>query len=173
MYGLCDAPRSWYLEAQRRLEVIGFRHPLDPCLFLYFANESEASSTTTTSPTRLVAALGMHVDDLLGGGDAEHPEFEPLLRHLKESFSFRYNQAEFEFLGAKVTKLPEGGRRYSLHQLHRWLCSDRAGHSTAHSGSLHSGQGSTAQFLSPDRISCLGPKPTSFDSDNIEPGPNL
>ena len=117
MYGLCDAPRSWYLEAQRRLEAIGFiRHPLDPCLFLYFSNESEASSTTTTSPTRLVAALGMHVDDLLGGGDVEHPEFEPLLRHLKESFSFRdfrYNQAEFEFLGAKVTKLPEGGHRYS------------------------------------------------------------
>ena len=117
MYGLCDAPRSWYLEAQRRLELIGFvRHPLDPCLFLYFAQNSAAQPTSTTSTTTLVAALGMHVDDLLGGGYPGHPEFEPLLQQLRQSFSFRdfrFDQEEFEFLGARVTKLPEGGHCYS------------------------------------------------------------
>ena len=116
IYGLCDAPRSWYLEALRRLEAIGFvKHPLDPCLSLYFAQDITSSTSTSTSPN-LIAALGMHVDDLLGGGDPGHPEFSPLVERIKQSFSFRdfrLDQAEFEFLGAKVTKLPEGGLRYS------------------------------------------------------------
>ena len=54
-------------------------------------------------------------DDLLGGGYAGHPEFEPPLQQLRQSFSFRdfrFDQEEFEILGAKVSKLPEGGHRY-------------------------------------------------------------
>ena len=38
MYGLADAPRLWWREATDRLFACGFRaHPLDPCLFLSYA----------------------------------------------------------------------------------------------------------------------------------------
>ena len=115
IYGLVDAPRAWYLEAVRRFESLGFvRHPLDPCLFLMFAPESNEASAET--PRRLVCCIGMHVDDLLGAGDFNHPAVGPLLDRLRQSFSFRdflVDQDNFEFLGAVVTKLPEGGYRYS------------------------------------------------------------
>ena len=65
IYGLCDAPRSWYLEAVRRLEGLGYvRHVLDPCLFLLF--EGPHNDNETETEPQLVAALGLHVDDLFG-----------------------------------------------------------------------------------------------------------
>ena len=65
IYGLCDAPRSWYLEAVRRLEGLGYvRHVLDPCLFLLL--EGPHNDNETEMEPQLVAALGLHVDDLFG-----------------------------------------------------------------------------------------------------------
>ena len=130
IYGFCDAPRSWYLEAIRRFESIGFvRHPLDNCLLLYFAlprdqNENdlddsldgENHSYQGRQKKTLVCALGLHVDDILGAGDAAHPDFQTLKQKLQENFSFRdfrEDQDNFEFLGARVDKLPEGGFSYT------------------------------------------------------------
>ena len=56
-YGLCDAPRAWFVEATRRLTTLGFvQHPLDACLFLLFGPD-------------LKCAIGLHVDDLMGISD--------------------------------------------------------------------------------------------------------
>ena len=89
MYGLCDAPRAWYDEASRRLEQAGFtKHPLDACLFLYFAPD-------------LQCAIGLHVDDLLG--TSEHKD--AIKKNLMELFAFRdflEDQDTFEFLGVHV-----------------------------------------------------------------------
>ena len=40
MYGLCDAPRAWYMEAVDRILSIPnvVRHPLDACLFMVYDN---------------------------------------------------------------------------------------------------------------------------------------
>ena len=98
MYGLCDAPRAWFDEASRRLEQAGFvKHPLDACLFLYYAPD-------------LRCAIGLHVDDLLGTTAPENR------KHIKESlielFSFRdfhEDQDVFEFLGVSMSKEAHGG----------------------------------------------------------------
>ncbi|CAE7901478.1 GIP [Symbiodinium sp. KB8] len=98
MYGLCDAPRAWFDEASRRLEQAGFvKHPLDACLFLYYAPD-------------LRCAIGLHVDDLLGTTAPENR------KHIKESlielFSFRdfhEDQDAFEFLGVSMSKEAHGG----------------------------------------------------------------
>ena len=109
MYGLIDAPRSWYLEAVRRLQTIGFvRHPLDGCLFCYYALDANGAQ-------QLVCAIGLHVDDLLGVADQPHPAYEQIKADLKNQFAFRdfrENQNDFEFLGAKLSQLDEGGFRY-------------------------------------------------------------
>ena len=85
MYGLADAPRLWWREATDRLLACGFRaHPLDPCLFLSYAE-------TKTGRT-LDGALCMHVDDLMGTGDINGKTpggFADKLKKLQQSFSFR------------------------------------------------------------------------------------
>ncbi len=73
MYGLCDAPRAWYMEAVDRILSIPnvVRHPLDGCLFMVY-DTSQASqlhlpaeaSTQQRTPGSLVALFGIHVDDL-------------------------------------------------------------------------------------------------------------
>ncbi|CAE7846298.1 TY5A [Symbiodinium microadriaticum] len=80
------------------LEQAGFtKHPLDACLFLYFAPD-------------LRCAVGLHVDDLLGTSSPDNKDF--IKKSLKELFSFRdylEDQDEFEFLGVSVKKEAHGG----------------------------------------------------------------
>ena len=62
MYGLSDAPRLWWEEATDRMVSCGFViHPLDPCLFLSYRVESNDMVVFD-------GAIGLHVDDMLGGG---------------------------------------------------------------------------------------------------------
>ena len=114
IYGVCDAPRSWYLEAVRRLESLGYvRHVLDPCLFLLFEEPQNANEAETDR--QLVAALGLHVDDLFGIINPLSSLYNKYLDDLKSSFSFRdfrVDLSEFEFPGAQVEKTAEGGLFY-------------------------------------------------------------
>eukprot|EP00959_Pyramimonas_sp_CCMP1952_P340193 7125251-Pyramimonas_sp.AAC.1 len=62
MYGLSDAPRLWWEEATDRMIACGFVvHPLDPCLFLSYR-------LAATNSKVFDGAIGLHVDDMLGGG---------------------------------------------------------------------------------------------------------
>ena len=107
-------PRSWYLEAVRRLEGLGYvRHVLDPCLFLLF-EEPQNDNEAETEP-QLVAALGLHVDDIFGIINPQSSFYNKYLDDLKGSFSFRdfrVDPAEFEFLGAQVERTSEGALLY-------------------------------------------------------------
>ena len=98
MYGLCDAPRAWYMEAVDRILSIPnvVRRPLDACLFVvYDTNEAaQLRLTAETSaqqhtPGELVALFGIHVDDLLGCGDINNKVCKEVKEKLHQLFSFR------------------------------------------------------------------------------------
>ena len=77
-YGLADAPLLWWKEADRRLRRGGWeRHPLDRCFYLLF-----------TKDRVLIAALVLHVDDLLVAGDGQNTEFKAAIATLKKIFDF-------------------------------------------------------------------------------------
>lgn len=77
-YGLSDAPRLWWCEADRRLRSIGLvRHRLDKCCYMYY-NSSGA----------VIAMVIMHVDDLLIGANMRDPESTNLINDIKKAFDF-------------------------------------------------------------------------------------
>ena len=98
VYGLCDAPRAWFVEATRRLTSLGFvQHPLDSCLFLLFG-------------PRLQCAIGLHVDDLIGISDpAIRQKVKEDLQKLFSFRDFRENQENFDFLGVQVARTFDNG----------------------------------------------------------------
>ena len=100
-YGLCDAPRAWYVEATRRLESLGFRrHALDSCLFLLH-----------NSGGKLTCMLALYVDDVLMAGSRSSSEYQKVKKELQDSFSsreFHDNEQSFEFLGSRLDRLPDG-----------------------------------------------------------------
>lgn len=58
-YGLAEAPRAWYLRLCREMKETGLQQSkLDPCLFTLRSKSGE-----------LEGICGIHVDDLLGGGN--------------------------------------------------------------------------------------------------------
>ena len=96
MYGLCDAPRAWYMKAVEQILSLDnvYRHPLDACLFLVF-DPAESSQLQPVdkeicdAPGKLVATFGIHVDDLLGCGDVNNDVYQRTKKQLHELFSFR------------------------------------------------------------------------------------
>ena len=53
MYGLCEAPRAWFMELTSTLERLGFRpNRYDPCVFNVVRNDEQIT-------------ICFHVDDLL------------------------------------------------------------------------------------------------------------
>eukprot|EP00438_Fugacium_kawagutii_P007520 Skav231101 [mRNA] locus=scaffold2525:374671:376992:+ [translate_table: standard] len=77
-YGLSDAPRLWWCEADRRLRSIGLvRHRLDKCCYMYYNAED------------MVAAMViMHVDDLLIGANMKDPAGVKVIEEIKKIFDF-------------------------------------------------------------------------------------
>lgn len=88
MYGLCDALLAIYIyififlfmEAVERILSIDnvYRHPLDACRFLVFdpAEKSQLAplqDEASDAPGKLVATLGIHVDDLAGPSSSLSP----------------------------------------------------------------------------------------------------
>ena len=58
-YGLAEAPRAWFLRLSRELAQVGLTvSQLDPCVFMLRNSSGE-----------LVGVCGVHVDDLIGGGE--------------------------------------------------------------------------------------------------------
>ena len=70
------------------------RATLDACLFLVFdpAEKSQLAplqDEASDAPGKLVATLGIHVDDLLGCGDTTHDVYLKVKKQLRELFSSR------------------------------------------------------------------------------------
>ena len=120
VYGQLDAPRMWWIEAQRRLGELGLRqHPLDPCLFLAFEidyAEEPCLDGSTFGEGRLCGAICLHVDDMLGAGSPTSATYAKLVEGLRTSFNFReWKDGErLEYCGSVLKKVPGGGLK--LHQ---------------------------------------------------------
>ena len=114
MYGLCDAPRAWYMEAVERILSLEnvYRHPLDACLFMVFDPnghsqlQSPHDEPEAVPPGRLVAVFGIHVDDLLGCGDIENDTYKKVKQQLHELFSFRMweESNNLQYCGCDIVK---------------------------------------------------------------------
>ena len=116
-YGQLDAPRRWYLEAVRRLRSLGLRqHILDPCTFLIYETDLEdpykpgTCRSSTLGDDRLCGMICLHVDDMLGAGDADSPVYQEVIKKLQEMFSFREwkDGDNLEYCGATIQKGSDG-----------------------------------------------------------------
>ena len=117
VYGQLDAPRRWYLEAVRRLRSLGLRqHLLDPCTFLIYETDLEdpykpgTCRSSTLGDDRLCGMICLHVDDMLGAGDADSPVYQEVVKKLREMFSFREwkDGDDLEYCGATIEKGSDG-----------------------------------------------------------------
>ena len=117
MYGLCDAPRAWYMEAVERILSLDnvYRHPLDACLFLVFdpADKSQlhpVNKAICDAPGKLVATFGIHVDDLLGCGDINNDVYKRTKEKLHQLFSFRMweESGTLQYCGCDIINNDEG-----------------------------------------------------------------
>lgn len=129
VYGLVDAPRRWHLRLSRALRQAGFV-PLqtDECVWILSetlkteqgskdvaqtlrdrVNEVPTLSTTSDKhwqPRRVVhGILGVHVDDLIGGGDQL---WEKAIRWLKSELEFGvWETRKFTFRGRELEQSSE------------------------------------------------------------------
>ena len=110
VYGQLDAPRRWYLEAVRRLKDIGLRqHCLDPCAFLMYEEDfaigrQHPSTSGALGERRLCGVICLHVDDMLGSGNAQSATYQQISNQLKQEFNFRewQEKEDLEYCGASI-----------------------------------------------------------------------
>ena len=116
MYGLCDAPRAWFLEARERLTNLGAeQHPLDACLFLLYDYQAPHSAWTHRTDSKgakhrhppLIALMGIHVDDIIAAVDKTNKTYQTFEHKLKQAFTFRTweEDKDFDYCGAQVRRL--------------------------------------------------------------------
>ncbi|CAE7817945.1 RE1 [Symbiodinium sp. CCMP2592] len=102
-YGLVHAPRRWHDSVVKAMVAFGWRQmQSDRCLFaLYDKGDG-----------RLIAIAGLHVDDFLIGGIADHPEYVRAKKDLQQQFKFgKWDQASgdgFVFAGTHIRQTKEG-----------------------------------------------------------------
>eukprot|EP00435_Cladocopium_sp_Y103_P041079 s1210_g11.t1 len=93
IYGQNDAPAAWFKEFATFVTGKGWQQSaLDQCLF---------TLRDPSCPEKLVAVMGVHVDDTALGGDESNPLFLKALHDLKERFPYRkWRIGTGEFCGA-------------------------------------------------------------------------
>ncbi|CAE7226683.1 unnamed protein product [Symbiodinium sp. CCMP2592] len=96
VYGQSNAPRQWYNHFSRVLRELSWEsHSLDPCLFLY------------RHDNKVVALLGLHVDDLLS---CALPGYEEVLNRVESKFTWGspWTSGDFTFVGRHIKQWPDG-----------------------------------------------------------------
>ena len=92
-YGLAEAPRAWFLRLSRELKAAGLSmSQLDPCLYCL------------RKGSKLIGVCGVHVDDLIGGGE---PEMDQVLANLKKKLPFGdYRTYTIRYTGIEIRQCP-------------------------------------------------------------------
>ena len=96
VYGLCDAPRSWWESFSKTLKNLGMRQSeLDPCTY-YWYHEGE-----------LQGLVALHVDDMIIGGSEEF--HEKVLFQLRQVYPFKHwKTGGGKFLGRNIRQQGDG-----------------------------------------------------------------
>ena len=97
LYGLNDSPQGWFLTYRDTVKHQGWRQSrLDPCVFQLWDD------------TKLVGVMGVHVDDVLIGGQGQL--FDEKLSLLRSTFPFRkWKTHEGDFCGSHLRQDSETG----------------------------------------------------------------
>ena len=98
-YGRVDAPFLWYKKFRDTLLGLGFRQcPLDPCVFSY--------TSGTGTELKVHGAIGLHVDDGIGGGDEV---FRAKVEEIRAAFEFgSFEKGAFVFTGISLRQWDDG-----------------------------------------------------------------
>eukprot|EP00435_Cladocopium_sp_Y103_P072500 s192_g40.t1 len=99
VYGLCDAPRSWWLSFSKTLQDLGMKQSeLDPCVYFWYNKENGE---------QLEGVIALHVDDMvIGGSDVFH---EKVLSLLKQRYPFKHwKLKQGKFLGRMLKQDVDG-----------------------------------------------------------------
>ena len=93
-YGLCEAPRAWWLRLKRELEACGFTSMgTDPCVMTLYEKDDKGED-------KLCGAIGTHVDDLLCAGFGA--VFEKAMAKLESKLRFGARKfTEFLYTGVR------------------------------------------------------------------------
>ena len=94
IYGLTNAPRIFWLDADRKLKAIGaIANPLDRCM--WYVKDSNGV---------VCGRLGSQVDDFLFGGDMQNPAWVDFRERFRSMYRWSpWQQGEFEFSGCKLS----------------------------------------------------------------------
>ena len=94
VYGLVNAPKKWWDRLKTSLIEHGFTScALDPCTFVLRMSG------------KIHGVLGVHVDDVIGGGDETLDRIMTAVR--KEEFDFgAWDVGNFRFKGRQISQMP-------------------------------------------------------------------
>ena len=94
-YGLVNSPRKWFEHMTGTLEGIGWKPLLsDPCVFFL---EDDGGT--------IVGYAGLHVDDIMIGGDPNSAKFAMAQDKLESSYRWgKWDVGSFTFAGCKITQ---------------------------------------------------------------------
>lgn len=97
-YGLAEAPRAWFLRLSREMSEAGLtRSNLDPCLFTL--------TKKVGNQTKLLGICGVHVDDIIGGGE---PQMDQVLDRLRAKLPFGdYRTYTIRYTGIEIRQDPQ------------------------------------------------------------------
>ncbi|CAL1147909.1 unnamed protein product [Cladocopium goreaui] len=93
-YGLAEAPRAWFLRLSRELKSAGLLvSQLDPCLY-----------SLRSKNGKLLGICGVHVDDLIGGGEKE---MDDALSNLRKQLPFGdFRTFTIRYTGIEIRQCP-------------------------------------------------------------------
>ena len=103
VYGLVDAPRRWHQRLARELRNAGFV-PLrtDECVWILASDAKDKTTANSEwAPRQHVhGVLGVHVDDLIGGGDQK---WQKAIAQLRQALEFgSWETRKFTFRGRNL-----------------------------------------------------------------------
>ena len=108
VYGLVNAPKKWWDTLKKWLIEHGFTScALDPCAFVLRMSG------------KIHGVLGVHVDDVIGGGDET---FDRIMTAVRKEFDFEaWDVGNFRFKGRHISQMPNGEIVFDMEQYKREL----------------------------------------------------
>ena len=103
VYGLVNAPKKWWDRVRKSLIQHGFTScSLDPCVFVL------------RKSGKVHGVLGVHVDDMIGGGNET---FNLVMTAVRKEFDFgSWDIGKFEFKGRQISQMPNGEIVFDMEQ---------------------------------------------------------